>query len=37
MISDDCVQAGMEKSTNLDEAIARAKSYLLTMPAWSKR
>jgi len=34
MLSDMCVQAGIEKATDMDDALARSKAYMQTMPAW---
>jgi hypothetical protein len=36
MLSDACAQAGMEKAADKSIALARAKSHMQTMPAWSE-
>ena len=35
MLSDACAQAGMEKAADMEDALARAKAYMQTMPAWA--
>ncbi len=35
MLSDACAQAGLEKAESMEDALACAKAYMQTMPAWA--